>query len=198
MDKQTQLNSRYLHTLEKSLNANSLLVEKQKSLKDQHFARFYKHLYKKIPKLSKLQSFSLANNSSKVANYQNKNYKSVTSFTYQPIVIKRNFRDPKNINYKLLKYNPYKNHLRPKINIINSDLYEFNKKEKKENYENKLKDINMITFYDIKFKKNKTKEKKIHNEENKDKNIKITYNRNKLLNNKEYIAIMNKIKEYNN
>lgn len=140
-------NNKYINNFEKSLN-----IEKQKSLKDQHFEKYYNHIFKKLENSSIIKTFSLTESSTNTKNYQNKQ-KSVNSSIYQPIIIRRNFKDPKNINYKLLKFNPYKTYLTPKKAELSHDLKNTKKLKKKEKENIDMKDINSITFYDIKFNK---------------------------------------------
>ena len=190
------LNNKYIDNFEQSLNLKPLLTDKLKSLKDQHFAKFYEHISKKISNSNYLKSFSLTENYYDIINYQNKNQKYIN----HPIINYRNFKDPKSINYKLLKFNPYKTAYKPKVPDVNNDSNNSikNKKRKiKNNSEkltNKIKDLNEISFYDIKFKKNKEEINKFNIG---NKNQKLIVKNNNMLNKKEYIDIINKIKLYN-
>ena len=175
-----------------------LLTEKQKSLKDQHFSNFFSHLFKGMSKTNNLKTISLTENSlSKSNNHHNK--KSLKTSVDNIFINKRSFKDPRNINYKLLKFNPNVNHLTSKIHaLLNSDLNNSNKikKTNKNNLyiENKNKELNTISFYNIKFKRKKDKidNKKI-DEKNQKKNKEIINPFNK----EECIDILNKIKIYN-
>ena len=193
-------NSRYINDYEKQININLLLNEKQKSLKDQHFEKYYNHLFNKASKSNNLKTFSLTESSTNTINDLYKNYKSVTSSPYHPIVNIRNFKDPKSINYKLFKYNPYNNLNKLKIMIFNNNNNRSKKRKKNENKVddvNNIKDINSITFYDIKF----NKQAKIKNNDEdlpKNKNNINKNNKKNILNNNQYKDIIDKIKIFNN
>ena len=186
-------NSRYINSYEKQINMNLLLNEKQNSLKDQHFAKYYNHLFNKTSKPNNLKTFSLTESSTNTINELYKNYKSVSSSQYHPIVNIRNFKDPKSINYKLFKYNPYNNLNKPKITIFNNNNHS---KKRKKNVKN-IKDINLITFYDIKFNK-QTKIKNNDEDLPKNKNNINKNNKKNILNNNQYKDIIDKIKIFNN
>ena len=184
-------NNKYKNNFDKSLN-----IEKPKSLKDQHFEKYYNHLFGKMGYSSNIKTFSLTECSTNEKKYQNKQ-KSVNSSFYQPVVIKRNFKNPKNINYKLLKFNPYKTYLAPKTNSISNDLKNIKKIKKKKIDKINIKDINSISFYDIKFKKIKEKPNKSITETNENiKNKKFAVI-NYIINKEEYNDLVNKIKKYN-
>ena len=190
-----------MDNFEKSLNLKPIYTEKQKSLKDKHFANFYENIFSKLIKSNDFNDFSLKKNFTNIFNYQNKNQNSNISGINHPNINYRNFKDPKSINYKLLKFNPYRTSFKESINELKNDMSNSNKKKKRKTKINsekikKIKRINEITFYNIKFRKN-TKEKKEHNNNNNDKDQKLKVKNNNLLNKKEYIDIVNKIKLYN-
>ena len=80
-----------------------MLREKQKSLKDQHFSNYYSHIFQTINKSHNLTSFSLTE---KTLNNINNHKKISDNYKNDIMINKRNFKDPRKINYKLLKYNP--------------------------------------------------------------------------------------------
>ena len=181
------LNNKYIDNFEKSLNLKPIYTEKHKALKDQHFANFYENIFNKLTKSNDINDFSLQKNFTNIFNYQNKNQKSNNSSINHPTIIYRNFKDPKNINYKLLKFNPYRTSFKEAINELNNDMSNSNKKKKRKTKINsekikKIKGINEIAFYNIKFRNN-TKEKKEHN--NNDKKPKLIVKNTNLLNKKE-------------
>ena len=187
--KKLLLNNRNIYTFNQNLIVNQLISEKPKSLKDQHFTQFCNHLFKKLSKPKKIDEFSLTENSFNRLNNKN------ISYSYDnPIINKRNFKNPKNINYKLLKFNPYKTHF--KINKLKAPL-NISKKNKNKNIDDSQKNINIntISFYRIKFNRDKEKLKIDINKENKKVNtnnhINTIYNKN------EYRDIINKISKYN-
>ena len=190
--KKLLLNDKYINFNTK-LNLNPLLSEKPKSLKDKHFMQFYDHLFKKLSEQKKIETFSLTEDSSNRLNHQN------ISYSYDnPIINKRNFKNPKNINYKLLKFNPYKTYF--KINKLNSPL-NFSKKKQNKNIDISQKNINIntISFYNIRF--NKAKEKLKRDNNKRDKQVNVNVNNSNIMNKsnkKEYIDLINKINVYNN
>ena len=193
------LKNKYIVNFEKSLNLKPIYAEKPKSLKDRHFTNFYEHIFSKLTESNDLKSFSSKENITNIFNYQNKNQISTYSNTEHPITNYRNFKDPKNINYKLLKFNPYRTSFRETKNEFNDDMSNSNKKRKRKRSFNsekikKIKEVNEIAFYNIKFKKNKEEKNECNNN---DKNQKIIVKKNNMINKKEYIDIVNKIKLYN-
>ena len=195
-NKEILSNNRYTNNNEKKFYVNPLLTELPKSLKDQHFIKFYNNLFAKVPKLNNLNRYSLMGNSANIINETNKNHKSVNSLPYNPQVNQRKFKDPKNINYKLFKFNPYINYQKEKTLLLkhsnNNSSKKGKKKENKIDDEKITKDIKSITFYNIKF--NKKNEIKNNDDIEKSKN---EFNRNNLLKNKEYKNIIHQIKSYN-
>ena len=191
------LNKRYRKDRKQILYLTPLLTEKQKSLKNQHFSKFYSHLFQRMSKSNIIKTFSLTENSLSMIN--NHNQKSLRTSIDNFILNKRNFKDPKNINYKLLKFNPHIHHLKSKINaLLASELNNSNKikkiKKNNLNIEKINKDINTISFYNIKFKKNSDKTDNKNIDEKKKTINKDNIN---IFNKEECIDILNKIRIYN-
>ena len=198
--KKKYVNERYIKGKGSSLFNIPLLNEKPKSLKDQHFANFFNNAIQKIPKVNYYHTPSLTENSINTKNYLDKNQSSsykqklLSLSKENPIIIERNFKNPKAINYKLLKFNPIKSHFKRNLiplNEIKNNNTEY--KSNKYNSEKIIRDNKSITFYNIKFNKDK-KVKKDYEAKNKKIDRK---NKNNLFIKDEYDNLMNKIKAYN-
>ena len=69
------LNKRYRKDRKQILYLTPLLTEKQKSLKNQHFSKFYSHLFQRMSKSNIIKTFSLTENSlSMINNHNQKSY----------------------------------------------------------------------------------------------------------------------------
>ena len=204
------INKKFIKDKKKMLHLTPLLSQNHISLKDQHFSKFYNNIFQKISKTNNLKMFSLTENSLSTLNRNNIQLKnSIENESENDIIInKRKFKDPRNINYKLLKYNPYITHLKSKKNTNDMKMNNLNenininaiKNNRAINTDTLNKDINMITFYNIKFLKNKkvkNKEYDIDKERKKKINKENINILNNILNKKECIDIINKIKLYN-
>ena len=198
--KKKYANERYIKEKDSLMFNMPLLTEKPKSLKDQHFENFFNNAIQKIPKEYYYHKPSLIENSLNTINYLDKNQSSYKQklLSYlskeNPIIIERNFKNPKDINYKLLKFNPIKIHFKPNLiplseNKNNNMEYKTNKY----NSEKIIRDNKSITFYNIKFNEDRKLKK-----DNEEKNKKIdSKNKNKIFIKDEYDKLMNKIKAYN-
>ena len=131
---------------------NPLLTEKPNSLKDQHLANFFSNVIQTIPKENYYNTPSLTENSMDTNIYSDKSQSSYKQKLLSlgketPILIERSFKNPKDINYKLLKFNPIKSHFKPNLiplsEIKNNNL-EY--KGNKYNSEKIIGDSKSITF----------------------------------------------------
>ena len=111
-------NKKFSKEKKKMLHLTPLLAQNHISLKNQHFSKFYNNIFQKISEASNLKMFSLTENSLSTLNRNDIQLKnSIENETENDTIInKRKFKDPRNINYKLLKYNPYITHLKSQKN----------------------------------------------------------------------------------
>lgn len=194
--KKKYVNDRYTKTKEHSLHNKPLLAEKPKSLKDQHFAKFFSNVIQNIPKINYYNTPSITESSvyTKInldKNQPSNKQKLLWLSKENPNIIERNFKNPKDINYKLLKFNPVRSHFKPNLfpltEIRNNNMWN------KYNSEKIIRDNKSITFYNIKFNKEQ-KVKKDDEEKNKKLDSK---NKNNIFIKEEYDKLVNKIKAYN-
>ena len=196
--KKKYVNERYIKGKDSSWYNKPLLTEKPKSLKDLHFANFFNNVIQNIPKINYYNTPSLTETSINTMIYLDKSQSSykqklLSLAKENPVIIERNFKNPKDINYKLLKFNPVKSHFKP--NLIPLSEIKNNNLEKRENkyYSEKIiRDNKSIAFYNIKF--NKDKKVKKDNEEN---NKKFNKNKKNIFIKEEYDKLVNKIKSHN-
>ena len=197
--KKKYVNERYIKAKDSSLFNKPLLTEKPKSLKDQHFANYFSNVIQTMPKENYYNTPSLTENSINTKIYLDKSHSSykqklLSLAKETPILIERNFKNPKDINYKLLKFNPIKSHFRPNL-IPLSEIKNNNMEYKgnKYNSEKIIRDRKSIAFYNIRFNRDKKVKK-----DNEEKNIKKdNKNKNKIFIKDEYDKLVNKIKAYN-
>ena len=198
--KKKYVNERFIKAKESFLLNKPLLTEKPKSLKDQHFAKFFSNIIQKIPKVNYYNTPCLTESSTNTVFYLDRNQSSykqklLSLAKENPILIERNFKNPKDINYKLLKFNPIKSHFKPNL-IPLSEIKNNNMEYKRNKYNSEkiIKDNKSIAFYNIRFKEDK-KVKKDNEEKNKKNDYK---NKNNIFIRDEYDKLLNKIKSYNN
>ena len=86
-----------------SIFNTNIKEENKKTLKEKHFEKYFNHL------LKTMQDFSKSYNSK--TNFNN-HYKNSTLITEHHILNERNLKNPKSINYKLYKCNPYFQHFK--------------------------------------------------------------------------------------
>ena len=188
----------YLTDKGQTIDLEPTLTEKPRSLKVQHFKKFVSNILIKNQKLNNSKTISLTENFMDKRNYMNNNEKSLKQKLFQSST-EHIFKDPRNINYKLLKYNPIKSHYKLNFNCSHEKSNITNKINNNNNTsendkERTIKDSKSITFYNMKF--NKFKEKK--NFDNEDNNIKSNnINVHNIYHSQEYNYIIDKIKEFN-
>ena len=207
--KEINTDKKFITDQKSILYLTPLLTDNHKSLKDQHFTKYYNNIFQKISKANNLKTILLTEKS--LSKFKKRDKKLINIIGNDTIINKRHFKDPKNINYKLLKYNPYATHYKSKTNnISNNNENNINENIDENIDDNKIrnnrrinvdetlnKDVNMITLYNIKFNRNK---KQINTDTNNniDRERKKIINKVKIniLHKEECTDILNKIKLY--
>ena len=179
-----------------------LLTEQPKSLKEKHFANYCNNIFKKSYKTNNLKTISITENNQSKINFLNENEISSRRLFIQTqidnkFIHKNIFKNPRRINYKLLKYNPCKTHFKSKFFPEIENLKNISNMIKTKNkYKSEKNMINnkTVTLYNLQFKKIKEKKDKYENKRKSANNE----NKNKpnFFHKKEYNNIVNKIKAY--